>query len=70
MSKHPSKVDSPLRKIAWLAEFLEISVQAAYEKVRTKKIPEHCVVRLGGRIRVNEDLVRAWAANQSPAEAC
>lgn len=59
-----SKVDSPLRKMAWLAEFLDVSVASAYEKVRTHKVPAACIVRMGGRIRVNEDLVRAWANGQ------
>lgn len=61
-------VNTPLRPIEWLAGFLGVSKWAAYEAVKNHQIPTSCVVRLGRRLRVNEELVRAWAANQLPAE--
>ena len=61
-------VNSPLRPIEWLAGFLGVSKWAAYEAVKKRQIPTSCVVRLGRRLRVNEELVRAWSANQLPAE--
>jgi excisionase family DNA binding protein len=63
------KINTPLRPIEWLAGFLGVSKWAAYEAVKSRQIPAGCVVRLGRRLRVNEELVRAWAANQLPAEA-
>lgn len=52
---------SPLRKIGWLAEFLDCSEYAAYHAVNSGNVPSWCVVRLGRHIRVNEVQVRHWA---------
>ncbi len=68
----PSKAASPnasrtsLQRVEWLAEFLDLTTWAAHEAIRTGKIPASCIVRLGRSIRVNEDLVRAWAAGTLP----
>lgn len=61
------KIDSRLRPIAWLAEFLECSTWAAYDAIKRRRLPSECVVRFGRQVRVNEALVRAWAANQLQA---
>ena len=62
-----TKHDSPLRPIAWLAEFLGCSTWAAYDAIKRHRLPAECVVRYGRQLRVNEPLVRAWAANQLQA---
>lgn len=61
MDKNKNKVDTPLRKIEWLAEFMNGTKWAAYHAIRTKRVPEWCVVKMGGQIRVNEAQVRHWA---------
>lgn len=41
-----------------LAEYLGVSHHEGYAAI--KDIPETCVIRLGGRIRVNLDALKQW----------
>lgn len=65
-------VNTPLRNVEWLAEFIGVSTKQAYEKIEHKQVPEYCIVRMGRLIRVNEDAIREWAdprkRKQSSAE--
>ena len=50
-----------IQKVDWLVLVLNLkSVQQAYRAVRLKHIPDECILRIGGQIRVRVDAVRAW----------
>ena len=49
-----------LRKVTWLAEFLDVPLPRAYELLRSRQVP---AIRLGRQIRVDEDQVREYCAS-------
>jgi hypothetical protein len=57
-----------IQKIDWLLPILKLdTVKQAYGVIRRKQIPDDCVIRIGNKIRINADKVRAWL-NGEPAE--
>lgn len=54
-----------LKKVEWLAELLDMSMDQTYDAIREKFIPENCVFRVGRRIRLIEPKVMAWIGGEA-----
>ena len=52
-----------LQRVKWLADALALSLPQAYKAISNGEIPCNCIHKVGRRIRIREDQVRAWVEN-------
>lgn len=53
-----------LRRVPWLAQLLDLSECQTYDAIAQGNVPAECIVRVGRRIRICEESVRAWIAGE------
>ena len=46
-----------LRRVDWLAEILDLTIQQTYYAISTGNVPERCIHKVGRLLRVKEEAV-------------
>lgn len=64
---HPDRPTRILRRVDWLAEFLDLSLNQTYTAINNGDVPPECVVRVGRRIRIVEEQVHRWVSQGATA---